>query len=240
MAWWGTGRLSPDPHGYSLPAPCPPLGPSTPPGWGPLGAGGGRWQWWCSQGAFPGTHAHLHADGGRGRNSNGVGGCLGPGLPPPLLARSNAPYRALLTTAVPCPPKPTLRVPGGAGALPLGGGRHPLHSPSAHPTLLRCLQEIQPLPIPILPRDPHLGQAPQPRNRPPSMAHVPSRLVPVPVLSPTRSLGSWARTAKVVSWRHWHLVCAGRVSRVWQLSVSQFPKPASLINGMRARESNLK
>lgn len=152
MAWGGAGRGAAEPGPpWLLPA-SPPLGPSTPPlAWGPPGAGGGGCRWWRSQGAFPGTHAHLHADGGRRRNSNGVGGCLGPGLPPPLLAHSDAPYGALSTTAAPCPPKPTLGVPG---PFPWVVGDPPLIPPVPTPPHRGACRQCSPCPSPPCPGTP--------------------------------------------------------------------------------------
>lgn len=126
----------------------------------------------------------------------------------------------------PAHPNPTLPCQG-VQRVPLGAGRHPL-TPQCPSNPVEV-----PAGILILPRDPHLGSlglAPHPWPVSPAGTSLSLSL------SPTRSLGSWARTAKVASWRHWHLVCAGRVSRVWQLSVSQFPKPASLINGTEQLE----
>lgn len=217
MAWQGIrgggeAEASP-PCGCSLP-PAVPLCPSR------LGTppcvpteGDERWR---GRGAFPGPRAHLHANGGCGWNSNGGGGARGHvALTPP---QSGALQHHPLPTA-----------PSGCRGRrgPLLGEPPKSDIPPVPPV------SLQPLRTPPCPGTPTSAQ-----GVPPTPG-VPPR---VPPPSPTRSLGSWARTAKVASWRHWHLVCAGRVSRVWQLSVSQFPKPGSLINGTRerGRASNLK
>lgn len=148
-------------------------------------------------------------------------------------------------TAVPCmepyrPQQPRAHVSPclgcqGTGVLPMGDGGHPstLQCPPHPPGCLQAAPGPSPSPFgtPALARPHSPGITPHPQPMFPAGSSQ----------SPTRSLGSWARMAKVASWRHWHLVCAGRVSRVWQLSVSQFPKPASLINGTgRVRGSSLK
>lgn len=110
-----------------------------------------------------------------GLGGGGTGGRLGLGLPPPLLAYSNAdikPYRSRQPPACPSPPWGCRRPFFGWWDIP------PLHPPSGQPTLWRCLQATQPLPIPILPwgPPPRPGPAawespPHPGNRPP--IHVP-------------------------------------------------------------------
>lgn len=221
MAWWGTRiwggggggkQLNPAPP-WLLPA--SPLSPTeplhtrrTPPVGDPPGAGGGRWQRWRGQDAFPGTRAHLHADGGRGWNSNRVGGGGDGGTPgagaapsPPSIQQCR--YQALSITTAPCLPKPTLGVQEAffwvVGHTPPSSSQWPAHPVEVPTGNAAPAHPHPPLGTPTSARPCSLGIAPPSRESPPH---------PCPVfpagssLSPSCPLpGLWAAGRGRRRWR---------------------------------------